>query len=78
MSLVSCILNIGSFLIPDTNAAVTVLAGDISVGLEGLEWVHEQKIQGREFMCRVIINIIGTILTCKTKCVNGPDRICMS
>jgi Icc-related predicted phosphoesterase len=37
-------IEFGEFLIPDANADVIVLAGDIGVGLEGLEWLHKQQI----------------------------------
>lgn len=38
-------IEFGEFLIPETNADVIVMAGDIGVGLDGLEWLHAQKIQ---------------------------------
>jgi len=33
------------YVIPKTDADVIVLAGDIGIGLEGLEWLHEQEIE---------------------------------
>ena len=35
----------GGFSIPETDADVIVLAGDIGVGLSGLDWIHAQEVQ---------------------------------
>lgn len=37
-------IEFADFSIPDTDADVVVLAGDIGVGLGGLEWIRGQSI----------------------------------
>ena len=37
-------IEFGDFVVPETNADVVVFAGDIGVGLDGLRWIENQKI----------------------------------